>query len=143
MDDLDKQKEARVKAFESGDVSWYEEEFLGLNFGDSRLDKRLGIIMNYRMQHPNASLPDTFVSWAKTKGAYRFFSNDKVDPELIMRSHKNSTLNRLKDKKIILAIQDSTSISYSTHKDTEGLGYVNDFENAIGFYYHPTIAVTI
>jgi Transposase DNA-binding len=143
MEDLEKQKDERFKAYESGDISWYEKEFLELNLGDSRLDKRLGIIMNYRMQHPNASLPDTFVSWAKTKAAYRFFSNDKVDPELIMRSHKNSTLNRLKDKKIILAIQDSTSISYSTHKDTEGLGYVNDFENARGYHYHPTIAVTV
>ncbi len=61
-----REKDKRAKAFEAGDISWYEEEFLGLNFGDSRLDKRLGIIMNYRLQSPSGSIPDTFVTWAKT-----------------------------------------------------------------------------
>ncbi len=138
-----REKDKRAKAYEAGDVSWYEEEFLGLNFGDSRLDKRLGIIMNYRLKSPSGSIPDTFVTWAKTKAAYRFFSNDKVDPELIMKSHKNSTVSRLSGKQIILAIQDTTDISYSSHKDTEGLGYINDSETARGYHYHPTLAVTV
>lgn len=143
MGNQEEEKQLRIKALESGDISWYEKEFLGLNLGDSRLSKRLGIIMNYRIQHPNASLPDTFVTWAKTKGAYRFFSNDKVDPKLIMKSHKNSTVNRLKVEKVILALQDTTDISYSTHKDTTGLGYINDSETAKGYHYHPTLAVTV
>lgn len=71
-------KENRIEAFQRGDVAWYEDEFLDLNLGDSRLDKRLGIIMNYRMQNPSSSMPDTFVSWAKTKAAYRFFQITKL-----------------------------------------------------------------
>ncbi|MBK8399185.1 MAG: transposase [Leptospiraceae bacterium] len=71
-------KENRIEAFQRGDVAWYEDEFLDLNLGDSRLDKRLGIIMNYRMQNPSSSMPDTFVSWDKTKAAYRFFQITKL-----------------------------------------------------------------
>lgn len=143
MEDREKEKQKKVKAYQAGDIDWYEDEFLDLNLGDKRLDMRLGIIMKYRMQSPNSSIPDSFVSWAKTKGAYRFFSNDKADPELIMNSHKNSTIKRLKDNKIILAPQDSTDIAYSNHKETQGLGYVNDSESAIGYHYHPTLAVTV
>lgn len=135
--------EQRIEAFQLGDVGWYEDEFLDLNFGDGRLDKRLGIIMNYRMQNPSSSIPDTFLSWAKTKAAYRFISNRKVDPESILKSHKNSTINRLKDKKIILALQDTTELAYSGREDAKGLGYINYSESARGYHYHPTLAVTV
>ena len=143
MNNRESEKNRKQKAYESGDISWYEEEFLGLNFGDNRLDKRLKIIINHRLQSPSGSIPDTFVTWAKTKAAYRFFSNDKVDPEMILNSHKNSTINRLKGRSIILAIQDTTDISYSNLKDAEGLGYLNDSNKEMGFYYHPTLATTV
>ena len=77
------------------------------------------------------------------KGAYRFFSNDKAKPELILKSHKDSTITRLKGNRIILAVQDTTDIAYSSHKETKGLGYINDSENARGYHYHPTLAVTV
>ena len=143
MEEQEEEKQKRIEAFQSGDVSWYEGEFLDLNLSDERLNKRFGIIMKYRMQKPNGSIPDTFVSWAKTKAAYRFISNDKVDPEMILKSHKNSTINRLKDKNIILAVQDTSEITYSGLEEAEGLGYINHSETAKGFYYHPTIAVTV
>lgn len=139
----EKEKEDRIKSYQLGDTSWYEDEFIDLNLGDSRLGKRLGIIMNYRMQNPSSSIPDTFVTWAKTKAAYRFFSNSKVNPELILESHKNSTLNRLKDKETILALQDTTEFAYTGLKEAEGLGYINFSGTAKGFHYHPTLAVTV
>ena len=137
------EKQKRIEAFQQGDVGWYEDEFLDLHLGDKRLDKRLGLIINSRMQNPSGSIPDSMNSWAKTKGAYRFFSNDKADPKLILDSHKNSTVKRLQDKEIILAVQDTTDISYSGHKSTEGLGYINYSEYAMGYHYHPTLAVTV
>jgi hypothetical protein len=79
------------------------KSFLDLNLGDKRLDMRFGMIMNYRMQKPSGSIPDSFSSSAKAKGTYRFISNEKADPEVILKSHTNSTIRRLKDKKIILA----------------------------------------
>ncbi len=67
------EKQKRIEAFQQGDVSWYEEEFLDLQLGDKRLEKRLRLIMNSRMQNPSGSIPDSMDSWEKTKGAYRFF----------------------------------------------------------------------
>ncbi|MBK8399184.1 MAG: IS4 family transposase [Leptospiraceae bacterium] len=62
---------------------------------------------------------------------------------MILKSHKNSTINRLKDKEIILGVQDTTEIAYSGLEDAEGLGYINHSETAKGYYFHPTIAVTV
>ena len=53
MDTVTKEKQRRIEAYQSGDVAWYEEEFLDLHLGDKRLDMRFGMIMNYRMQNPN------------------------------------------------------------------------------------------
>jgi hypothetical protein len=49
----------------------------------------------------------------------------------------------LKGNRIILALQDTTDIAYSSHKETKGLGYINDSETAMGYHYHPTLAVTV
>lgn len=95
----EQEKAKRIEAFQAGDVGWYEEEFLDLYLGDKRLDKRLGLIMNSRMQNPNGSIPDSMDTWAKTKGVYHFFSNSKADPKLISDSHKNSTINRQIDSR--------------------------------------------
>ncbi len=125
------------------DVSWQEEEFLDINLGDKRLNKRFKLLMAYRMKNPSYSIPDMFDTWAKTKAAYRFFSNAKTKPELILEPHEKTTIKRMKGERIILAVQDSTDIAYSSHKETEGLGYINDCENARGYHYHPTLAVTV
>jgi hypothetical protein len=53
------------------------------------------------------------ITWAKTKGAYRFFSNEKVEPKLILDSHKDTTVRRPSGKEIILAVQDTTDINHS------------------------------
>jgi hypothetical protein len=62
------------------------------------------------MKNPEGSIPNSMVTWAKTKGAYRFFFNDKVEPKLILDSHKDTTVSRLKGQEIILAVQDTTDI---------------------------------
>lgn len=138
----EEEKQRRLDAYEAGDVSWYEEEFLGLYLGDRRLSRRLGQIMESRMNNPNGSIPASMGTWAKTKGAYRFFANEKAEPELILNSHRNAAVKRMKGKNIILAVQDTTDISYSNLKEAEGFGYINDSEYAQGYYYHPTLAVT-
>lgn len=132
----------RFQQFQNGDVSWYENEFLGLYLGDERLKTRLGLIMDARMNNPNGSIPLSMKTWAKTKGAYRFFANDKVKPKLILDSHLNATIKRLGRKTTILAVQDTSDISYINHPMTTGLGYINNSELTKGMHYHPTIAVT-
>ncbi|TGN11186.1 IS4/Tn5 family transposase DNA-binding protein, partial [Leptospira ilyithenensis] len=138
---MENEQEKRLKAFQAGDVSWYEEEFLDLYLGDKRLGKRLGMILDSKMKNPQSSIPTSMNSWAKTKGAYRFFSNEKAEPQLILDSHRSATVGRFEDRQIILAPQDTTDISFQNGNDIEGLGYINDSKHVKGFFYHPTLAV--
>ncbi|MDR1597347.1 MAG: hypothetical protein LBR89_00200 [Holosporales bacterium] len=65
--------------------------------------------------------------------------NDSFDVTEIKNAHKLSTIERIKEasldsKTVILAVQDTTSINYNTHKKTEGLGYCCD--NVLGINVH-------
>ena len=57
------------------------EEVGSAEFGDKRLDKRLGLIVKQFGAKPNLSIPAATDSRAEMEGAYRFFDNDKVTPE--------------------------------------------------------------
>ena len=45
---------------------------------------------------------------AKTNAAYKFFDNDKVDPEKILRPNREATEKRIHEEKVVLIIQDTT-----------------------------------
>ncbi|EMN74374.1 hypothetical protein LEP1GSC102_1503, partial [Leptospira interrogans str. UI 09600] len=55
------------------ELDWVEEEYVSLNLGDKRLDKRLKKIVSMMSKRGGMSLPDIFGNWSETKGAYRFF----------------------------------------------------------------------
>jgi hypothetical protein len=51
---------------------WTEEEFVGLDLGDARLNKRARKLIETLAAKPMASIPQACDSWADTRGAYRF-----------------------------------------------------------------------
>ena len=50
-------------------------------------------------------------SAAKTKAAYRFFNNPQVDMPTLLRPHLESTIERLRQHPVILAVQDTTTLN--------------------------------
>ncbi|ANH00994.1 Uncharacterized protein LB4E_1655 [Leptospira borgpetersenii str. 4E] len=81
------------------ELDWVEEEYVSLNLGDKRLDKRLKKIVNVMTKRGGTSLPDIFGNWAGTKGAYRFFQIQKY---LLIRYFlliANPQRNEFKNKK--------------------------------------------
>ncbi|MEA2065506.1 MAG: IS4 family transposase [Thermotogota bacterium] len=117
------------------------DEFEGSNFGDKRLNKRLKNISEAFAKNSEKSIPESFGYWAETKATYRFLSNPKVTREEILGSHTKKTVERLKEYKTILAVQDTTSLNFTNHKNTNGLGYL-DVKTASGIIMHTTLAVT-
>jgi hypothetical protein len=126
------------------DILLYEKEFIDLNLGDKRLNKRFKTLISGLNQNIDSSIPVSQQTNKDTKAAYRFFDNENISIEKIMEPHYNSTLKRLKYKKnIILAIQDTSYIIHTHHQATKGLGriYKND-DNTNAFLIHPTMAFT-
>ena len=127
---------------EESESDWAEMEFGPCDFGDKRLDKRLELIASTFARSPGASIPKGSVHWKGAKGSYRFFNNEKVTPERILFPHTESTKNRFENRPVILAIQDTTVLNYSSHKATSGLGPGGNREDR-GLILHPTLAVSV
>ena len=61
--------------------------------------------------------------------------------DAILASHYEATRSRCKQEKVVLAVQDTTSLNYSAHPATENLGPIsNRKEAAIGLLVHDTMA---
>ncbi len=88
-------------------------------------------------------LPQACGSWKRTKAAYRFFDNDTVEPEAILASHVQATVQRMQAHPVVLCAQDTTTLNYSTHPQTRGLGPIsNNRDKTLGLFLHATLALT-
>jgi hypothetical protein len=110
-------------------------------FGDARLTQRLIFLVAKFVEHPNVSIPEALGEWASVKAAYRFFDNKKVTAKAIYDAHQEFTLERIKGRPVILAIQDTTSFNYTLHRKTEGLGPIGQ-AGLSGFFLHSCLAVS-
>ncbi len=128
--------------FEAPD-DWTEEEFGRVQFFDQRLKSRLFTLAADFFAQPGELIPQASSgSKAKTKAAYRFFQNDNVDMQKLLRPHIESTIERLRTHKVILAVQDTSSLNYTAHPP-EGVGPINNSQNsAMGLELHDTMAFT-
>ena len=121
--------------------SWAQEELGKADFGDKRLTNRFIQITSDIAAQPEASVPQACGSEAASKAAYRFLDNENVTPEAIRASHRDKTVERVKEYKTVLAIQDTTSLSYAAHKATSGLGPI-DRNGSNGLHVHSVLAVS-
>lgn len=102
---------------------WSMREASFTDFGDVRLTKRYGRLLGDLGAKPEGSVPQACENWAATKGAYRFWDHEQVTPQAIRRGQCERTMERIKESGgMILAIQDTTDLVYSTHPHMTGLG---------------------
>jgi Transposase DNA-binding/Transposase Tn5 dimerisation domain len=121
--------------------NWAESELGEADFGDKRLTKRFVQLTRDLAAKPEGSVPQASGNWAGTKGAYRFWDNENVTPESIRAAHRDKTIERAKEHRTVLAIQDTTSLNYTSHKATEGLGPI-DGRGSQGRHVHSVLAVS-
>lgn len=110
-------------------------------FGDARLDKRLTSIVEKFSAKPGVSVPQASGNYHQAKSNYRFWSNKKVTPERILEKHIEETSSKCLKNNIVLAIQDTTELDFSSLKSSKGLGYLEKFTQR-GFKLHNAIAVS-
>jgi hypothetical protein len=121
---------------------WVKTELRSAKLGDRRLDKRLAIIVEAFANLPQASIPQASGLWSKTKATYRFLNNDKVTPQNILQPHQQATQQRVSQKKVVLAVQDTTSLNYTHLPQTQGLGHIGTDPRSRGIIVHTTLALT-
>lgn len=105
----------------------FAKEFTTIDLGDKRLDKRLIMICEAFSRKPKAILSHAVNAYRECKAAYRFFENSRVTPEKILRSHHDAVTERIAENdEVILEIQDSSDLDFSTHRKTGGLGPIGN-----------------
>lgn len=123
---------------------WAETEFGVVQLGDQRLNRRLLVMARDFYARPQAQIPQACQSRAKTKAAYRFCKHPDTPMDVLIESHAKATQQRIAEHKIVLAVQDTTSLNYSTHPETENLGPIGSkTEGIIGLMVHDTMAFSV
>jgi hypothetical protein len=119
-------------------ITWATHELRHADLGDRRLNRRLRKLVAALASRPESSLPHATGTWAATKAAYRFWDNRRVGHHAIHAAHRRSTLERLPADGVLLAIQDTTSLDFTTHAATTGLGYLAR-RTRQGLWLHSTL----
>lgn len=116
------------------------DEIDSVDLGDGRLNERLKVIVESFSQKPNMSIPAACGERAKMEATYRFFDNPKVTLERILPSHYKNSVERIKDLKIALLVQDTTELDITRpHDQVEDMGPVDNGAR-FGFFFHPLMA---
>lgn len=131
------------------EASWAAEEFAKVRLGETRLDARLVKLCDRFSDAPESPINQAGADWAETKAASRFFQNESVAVEAILAAHRCKTVERAKEHKQILAVQDTSYFVYTSHRKTDGLGrmtlkkgqHVQDIYST-GLMMHTCLAVT-
>ena len=117
-----------------------KDEVLGAAFGDHRLTKRLGRVIEELGAKPTMSVPAATRGRAEMEAAYRFFDNDKVSPEKILQPHIEATRERISQAEIVLLVQDTTDIDLTRpNQQVKGAGPM-EYDTRRGVFFHPLLA---
>ena len=116
------------------------DELTGIDLGDKRLNERSKRILTDLAAKPEASINAACDGWGDTLAAYRFFDNDAVSPEEILKPHVAATVGRMKEHPVVLIAQDTTELDYTAHPQRDARCLNRDYR--FGLYAHASLAVT-
>ena len=119
---------------------WADDIVGEIELGDARLKKRLVSLIETFAEKPAASIPEACGTWAATEAAYRFLDNEAVVPERVTAAMAEATARRCAGVPLVLAVQDTTSLDFTAHTDTVGLGPLEHPAHR-GLFVHTTLAV--
>jgi hypothetical protein len=131
-----------------GSKEWAQQEFGEVKLGDQRLRDRLIRIMTDRGEHPDVSyLAAAAGDRYAAKGYYYFIDNKHAEltPEAMLATHRQRTLQRMMNYPLVLVVQDTSDLNFSTRPQTTGLGVIGSNQTgakSLGLKLHSSLALT-
>src|SRR5579872_368860 len=120
---------------------WVKEEVDTADLGDERLDARLELLLSALGERPNLSIPAACGGRAEMEAAYRFFDNDKVTFDKVLRPHIARTVQRVAEQPVALLVQDTSEIDLT--RPEQAVAGVGELDGARrGFLLHEVQAFT-
>ena len=109
--------------------------------GDARRRRRLIRLVEDLSAQPTGSIPLASGGWAETKAAYRLLDNPALEWRELLEVHTRRTAERMQGQAVVLCIQDTSELDFTTQPGIAGLGRLS-YEAQHGLYGHPTLVVT-
>lgn len=111
--------------------------------GDHRRFARLRQLVRAWAEQAEASLPQALGGLGAVKGAYRFFANRAISVAAILETARPDCLAKMAGETRVLLVQDTTSLDYSDHRATSGLGPLGTRkQRRRGCFVHSCLAVS-
>jgi hypothetical protein len=121
---------------------WAEDEMRQVELEDQRLNERLTMLLSALGERPTASIPAACGGYNEMVAAYRFFANEKVTYEAILKPHAEQTVQRIAEQTIVLLVQDTTEFDL-TRPQQQMIGTTSlDGSARCGALLHPLVAFT-
>ena len=117
-----------------------QAELETIQLGDKRLNDRARKLLESFYADPQASINAAAHGWKESIAAYRFFDNNNVKPDEILKPHQQATIERVRQHPVALIVQDTTELDFSDHPP-EGAGPLTS-EDRLGFLDHTQMAFT-
>ena len=128
-------------AEEESEERWAREEFGESKLKDPRQIRRLEKIAGDFMKRPQGSINAASGDRAASKAAYRFFASE-IAADAILSGHRQKTMERMQERAVVLAVQDTTALNFSSQRAKQGLGSIGTrCGGAQGFFCHATLAI--
>jgi hypothetical protein len=123
-------------------ATWARRTFATIDLGDARRDRRLLDIATRSAQYCGRSVPRACQGRsAVIEGTYRFIRNERVSPAAIRRAGFEGTRAQLPRDGTLLALEDTTSLSYR-HQVADELGKLGSpTDQARGWWVHSALLV--
>ena len=122
---------------------WAANLYRTVALPDARLEKRLLMITQTLAAKPLDSINQACDNWAGAKGAYRFIENNAVTPDSLTKPICDAAARDCAGLETVIAVQDTTVLSFDRARQAKGLGPVNDSPDARGMLLHPVMALRL
>ena len=121
---------------------WAAREYARSSHPDGRIRRRIAAMGAAWQERLGQSLPVIFPEKADQRAAYRLLSSKGVAMEHILEPHFEATVERCRMERVVLAIQDTTTLNYSGLSATTGLDELGGGgKGASGVLAHCGIAI--
>lgn len=96
----------------------------GISLGDKRLNERSQRLVAKKACKPGKSLPHVCGSAAELTAAYRFFGNDHIDMQALLKPHVQATAERAAACKQVLVVHDISEMVFEHQDQLEHMGHL-------------------
>ncbi|KJF84903.1 transposase, partial [Photobacterium leiognathi] len=118
---------------------WAQKQFGQADLNDPRRTQRLVTLAASLAEQPGIPVSKLIISPADMEGAYRFVRNEQIKAEDIAETGFYVTAQEALEQQTLLALEDTTSLSYSHRSIRDDLGHSNQGNRHRAMFVHSTL----